>query len=303
MTGSGKSDEWMRGRDMGQQDNISRDLILVRPDPFDDLGVAAWIAHVWPGLTVRTRAPGRDGDQRRVVLYSSPAAHFHGALRNGASFSDAVDRWRRGVTLALDLALDPGQGAPDKTLLLCEDALLLGDGGEVRRLAEGIGRNVPAVIPPAPVPAFSATILALSRVLADMAMRDDPTLAVLATGLSGAASVTEAPVAPSDLWDVMRRIDASAAEHAAAAQRDHAWARSLRQALWEEAERTAQARNQSAALTRHATDVEVQARQDMAGLRERLAVAEAYIDKVHRSKSWRITRPLRALSLRLRGHE
>lgn len=123
------------------------------------------------------------------------------------------------------------------------------------------------------------------------------------------------------------------------------WVVDLRRALWEEAERAAQARARAAgaestlaervsALRRaeariaelereiaglraaaeaersRAADLEgrlagaesgaVEIRSHMADLEGRLAGTEAYVDRIHRSKSWRVTEPLRTLSRILR---
>ncbi len=286
---------------MAQQDKAASEVCLIRPAPFQALGVEQWVAKVWPGLRVCTDPSAARSQGRPVVLYASQPAYFLRCLRSGETAGEAVAGWKQGAAEAVAL----WQAAPERTLLLCEDALALAAQDEVARLAARVGRPLPAVLPPAPVPALDAPTLMLARVFADWTMRTDPAQAALEAQIAQATGGLRAAVAPDELWSAMQALHRRESRQAETVEKGRTWAQSLRQALWEEAQQRAQAGRRAESLTQHAAAVEAQlsrkVAEQTAEIRQKLAEAEAYIDKVHASRSWRVTRPLRAFGRRMRG--
>lgn len=270
------------------------DIHLVMPEARPVDAMLAWLRAAMPGAFVQLARPELDlAGRARVFLLPDLIAHVASGLEAGEYLPELLAQWGRLAHRAKNAGADG--------FVLHEEALAR----DPAAMAQALAQWCPAAAGAVDLPALTGAPLpgdALVQVLIAAFLAADP----------AAAAALPAPVRPAhDAAGVAAAAarlgaDRAALTREAAARREAAgWLEALRRTLWAEADRAAQAEARLRALesrlaeaSRPAPDPALVER--IARLEALLTERDGYIHKVHHSKSWTVTAPLRRFSRLLR---
>lgn len=272
-------------------------LPAVLPPDLSEAALLAWLRAALPGGFVLLVPQDAEKDTGfRVFLRPDLGAHVACGLEQGRALPDLLAEWAalaRVIEAAgtEGFALDPGALARDPAAM-----------------AQALAQWCPAAAGAVDLPALTA----------EPSSPEDPLVRVLIAAFLTAAPAAlpgaglPAPDAAAVAVAAARLgADRAALTREAAARREAAgWLEALRRTLWAEADRAAQAEARLRSLESRFAEASRPAPASSApdpALVERLAHLEAllaerdgYIHKVHHSKSWAVTAPLRRFSRLLR---
>ena len=269
-------------------------LPAVLPTDLPEAALLAWLRAALPGGFVHL-AQGAAADDAgfRVFLHPDLGAHVAHGLEQGRALPDLLAEWAALARVieaagAEGFALDLGALARDPAAM-----------------AQALAQWCPAAAGDVDLPALMgepSSEDALVEVLIAAFLTAEPAALPGSRPAPDAAGVAAAAARLG--------ADRAALTREAAARREAAgWLAALRRTLWSEADRAAQAEARLRAMESRLAEVSRAAAppapdpalvERIAHLEETLAAREAYIHKVHHSKSWAVTAPLRRFSRLLR---